>query len=153
MQRMEPPKKDAEYNKLISELKFIKNYGSIFDSSKIYAQQAIDTLNVWREKIKELENMQTARIMTLEEIDGILSGSMESHNTIFWAESRSKTTCSFGVFQLDYSDDGDFEALLIGCSWPSHYRRETYGITWRVWTTKPTDEQRKAVPWNERSSI
>ena len=116
MQRMEPPKKDAEYNKLISELKFIMNYGSIFDSSKIYAQQAIDTLNAWREKIKELENMQTARIMTLEEIDGILSGSMESHNTIFWAESRSKTTCSFGVFQLDYSDDGDFEALLIGCS-------------------------------------
>lgn len=147
MQRMEPPKKDAEYNKLISELKFIMNYGSIFNSSKIYAQQAIDTLNAWREKIKELENMQTARIMTLEEIDGILSGSMESHNTIFWAESRSKTTCSFGVFQLDYSDDGDFEALLIGCSWPSHYRRETYGITWRVWTTKPTDEQRRMTPW------
>lgn len=147
MQRMEPPKKDAEYNKLISELKFIMNYGSIFNSSKIYAQQAIDTLNAWREKIKELENMQTARIMTLEEIDGILSGSMESHNTIFWAESRSKTTCSFGVFQLDYSDDGEFEALLIGCSWPSHYRRETYGITWRVWTTKPTDEQRRMTPW------
>lgn len=150
-ENMEPPETDAQFDELISRLKFMRDYECVFDSSLNCIQLSVDTLNAWREKIKELESMQTARIMTLGEIDGILSGSMESHNTIFWAESRSKTMCSFGVFQLDYSDDGDFEALLIGCSWPSHYRRETYGITWRVWTTKPTDEQRKAVPWNERS--
>lgn len=24
-----------------------------------------------------------------------------------------------------------------------------YGVTWRAWMTKPTDEQRKAVPWDD----
>lgn len=24
-----------------------------------------------------------------------------------------------------------------------------YGITWRVWSRRPTKEQREAVPWNE----
>lgn len=106
-----------------------------------------------QERIKELEAGQMARVMTLEEIDSILTNSKEDHEKIFWVESKSRTRYSFGVFQLDYADDGDFEALLMGCSWPFHFRRGTYGITWRVWTTKPTDEQRKAVLWNERSSI
>lgn len=26
---------------------------------------------------------------------------------------------------------------------------ELYGKTWRVWSAKPTDEQRKAVSWND----
>ena len=30
------------------------------------------------------------------------------------------------------------------------YRYEwSYGWTWRCWTSRPTNEQRKAIPWNE----
>lgn len=107
----------------VAGLLFIRKYEAGFAQSIQALDAAVELLNEQEKEIHELQTkshelqtVQTARIMSLEEIDGILSGSMESHNTIFWAESRSKTTCSFGVFQLDYSDDGDFEALLIGCS-------------------------------------
>lgn len=34
---------------------------------------------------------------------------------------------------------------LDACYW----NKKTYNIGWRCWSQKPTDEQRKAVSWNE----
>ena len=31
-----------------------------------------------------------------------------------------------------------------------HYAREQYGFTWRCWTSRPTDAQREATPWQTR---
>ena len=28
-----------------------------------------------------------------------------------------------------------------------HYAREQYSFTWRCWTSRPTEEQREATPW------
>ena len=88
------------------------------------------------------------RVLTLDEIDSIIYKSAKDYERLFWAESKSRTRLSFGVFQLDITTENDYEALLIGCSWPFTYRRETYGIKWRCWTARPTDEQRKKVKWD-----
>ena len=98
-------------------------------------------------KIRELETTRDTRVMTLEEIDKIIYQSSNNYERLFWAESKSITKCSFGVFELDIETNGDYEALLIGCSWPVCYRRETYGVRWRCWTSRPTDKQREAVKW------
>ena len=92
---------------------------------------------------------QEPRVMTLEEIDNRLAESSEEYNKIFWAEVKSRTRYSFGVFQLSILDDDDYEALLLGCSWSALYRRSSYGIRWRCWTSRPTDEQRKEARWDE----
>jgi len=98
-------------------------------------------------KARDLLKAQEPRVMTLEEIDNMLAESSEEYNKIFWAEVKSRTRYSFGVFQLSILDDDDYEALLLGCSWSALYRRSSYGIRWRCWTSRPTDEQREATPW------
>ena len=90
---------------------------------------------------------QGPRVMTLEEIDDIVTKSNKEHERIFWAEVKSRTRYSFGVFQLDLATNDDYEALLLGCAWPAWYRRSSYGFRWRCWTSRPTDEQREAVNW------
>ena len=47
-------------------------------------------------------------------------------------------------------------AYVLTCvTWPSiTWARQTmgdsgYGKTWRCWTSRPTDEQREATPWND----
>ena len=87
------------------------------------------------------------RVMTLHEIDDVINIASEEYKRIFWAEVRSKTRKSFGVFQLDIASEDCYEALLLGCSWPACYKRSTYGIRWRCWTSCPTDEQRRNEPW------
>ena len=39
-----------------------------------------------------------------------------------------------------------FATQQLGGEW---MRWDDYGITWRGWTSRPTDEQRKAVKWND----
>lgn len=39
-----------------------------------------------------------------------------------------------------------FATQQLGGEW---MRWDDYGITWRCWTSRPTDEQRKAVKWND----
>lgn len=38
-----------------------------------------------------------------------------------------------------------FATQQLGGEW---MRWDDYGITWRCWTSRPTDEQQKAVRWN-----
>ena len=72
------------------------------------------------------------------------------------------------VFVDDFNEQEDFLEdikplyfdYLDACPWYVHWRgycsartyiggREaSYGVTWRCWTDKPTDEQRKAVKWD-----
>lgn len=43
--------------------------------------------------------------------------------------------------------------IMTCVTWPSitaakiSYSSENYGRTWRCWTSRPTDEQREATPW------
>lgn len=103
---------------------------------------------------KSLSNDSTVRpvaprVLSLDEIDKILYNNRTTIDNIFWVEVRSKTRYSFGVFQLDFDIDDNYEALILGSSWPHTYRRDSYGIRWRCWDSKPSEKQRKETPWDE----
>ena len=85
---------------------------------------------------------QEPRVLTLEEIR---SGTVE----VAWIEDADKAEVIPGIwFRL--SNEGGDEAVdihirdgFVGA------RLEVYGKLWRCWTSRPTDEQRKAVKWDE----
>ena len=81
------------------------------------------------------------RVMTLEEIR---SGAVD----VAWIEDADKAEVIPGIwFRL--SNEGEDEAVdihvmdgFVGA------RLAVYGKMWRAWTSRPTEEQRKAVPWD-----
>ena len=94
----------------------------------------------------ELEAAQTARVMTLEELDAIYQ-TKERHiwpfNTPPWlwmtVNPDVRQTRGFWICWRDimYSLEND----------SPFYVRENYGKVWKIWTAEPTDEQQKAVKW------
>ena len=84
---------------------------------------------------------QEPRVLTLEEIR---SGAVE----VVWLEDADKAEVIPGIwFRL--SNEGEDEAVdihirdgFVGA------RLEVYGKTWRAWTSRPDEDQRKAVAWN-----
>lgn len=84
---------------------------------------------------------QEPRVLTLEEIR---SGTVE----VAWIEDADKAEVIPGIwFRL--SNEGEDEAVdihvmdgFVGA------RLAVYGKMWRAWTSRPTEEQRKAVPWD-----
>lgn len=109
-------------------------------------QQQAEIIHKLQTKIHELQTAQTARVMTLEELDAIYQ-TKERHiwpfNTPPWlwmtVNPDVRQTRGFWICWRDimYSLEND----------SPFYVRENYGKVWKIWTAEPTDEQIKAVPW------
>lgn len=106
-----------------------------------YSRHALMCKYVLMRDALDLLNAQTPRVLTLEEIR---SGTVE----VVWLEDADKPNVIPGIwFRL--SNEGGDEAVdihirdgFVGA------RLAVYGKMWRAWTSRPTEEQRKAVPWD-----
>lgn len=83
---------------------------------------------------------QEARVLTLEEIR---SGTVE----VAWLECSDKEEVRAGLW-FKRINEGEDEGIIIHVlDGFEGLRTEVYGKTWRCWTARPTEEQRKAVKW------
>ena len=109
-------------------------------------KDALALIQQQQERIAELEAAQTARVMTLEELDAIYQ-TKERHTWPFntppylWmiVNPDVRQTRGFWICWRDitYSLEND----------SPFYVRENYGKVWKIWTAEPTDEQMEATPW------
>ena len=90
-------------------------------------------------KAIEALTAQEARVMTLEEVEALPYGHVlietDKSGSLRWLDALlfcKNTNFSFDFITLEG------RARLLG----TEYNRE-----WRVWTSRPTDEQREAIPW------
>ena len=92
---------------------------------------------------KAIESLkaQEPRVLALDEIHGSMA---------VWLEDVDKADVILAI------TESEFYALhgLCRCFITSDNRRiaplkREYGIRWRAWTYRPTDDQRKSTPWIE----
>lgn len=89
----------------------------------------------------ELLKAQEPRVMTLEESSAINGGD------IVWIEDRSLNQMIVGI-KFQSPSENCYYVMLIGSKRPQPFSKELYEVNWRCWTSRPTDEQREATPWN-----
>ena len=81
---------------------------------------------------------QEPRVMTLEDV---------KEGEAYWLEMRGIAS-EYAICKLnDHGDSAflDFAVQFGGKTLES----DRYGKTWRCWTSRPTDEQREAIPWEQ----
>lgn len=86
--------------------------------------------------INALMKAQEPRLMTLEE-------ALEAEYVYLEVRLHSSLQCECCILIKD--EDGDIVPLKKGF-WGS-LESDDYGKEWRCWTSRPTDEQRRATPW------
>ena len=114
------------------------------DLSKFYdgivtAMELIDS-----QPTVDMPKDQQPRVLTKAEIADFL-------DNIVWYETKYQDNSS-DYFALVEDYTVKHEAvwlLLIVCEQSNRLSTADYGINWRVWSARPTDEQRKAVPWKD----
>lgn len=89
---------------------------------------------------------QQPRLMTLEEI--LDRGDDEPPFLEYNLSTIS--VLKPAIFQPDNSDEGGdgYMRVVSACCASGFYNRKEYGKVWRCWTSRPTDEQMEATPWN-----
>ena len=90
--------------------------------------------------IEELLKEQEPRVMTLEEVK-------RSAGETVWAERWGDSKTIVAQFAPYDTIDDSFYFFTIGNSVSYKVYTEDYYKDWRCWTSRPTDEQRKAVKW------
>ena len=116
---------------------------------------ALALIRQQQERIKELEEAHVARVMLKDEVS-------KQHNPLndgcVWLERKGGGIVPVFLYALEYGKLYVFslyyplgpdcvmnDAETFICWW----NIACYGEKWRCWTQRPTDEQRKAVQWNE----
>ena len=84
---------------------------------------------------------QEPRVITLEKIQ---SGTVE----VAWLECSDKEEVRAGLWFKRINESEDEGIIIHVLDGFEGLRTAVYGKTWRCWTARPTDEQRKAVPWD-----
>ena len=107
-----------------------------------YPKKVQDAANA---AIEAIDSLTTSRVMTFEEVK-----QHDNKNNCVWFELPNNIIAAVFVIQ-DRTQTGiispyvNSEPLIFHLYW----NNKNYGKTWRCWTAKPTDEQRKAVKWGE----
>lgn len=93
--------------------------------------------------IKALKAQQP-RVLAKTEIADFL-------DNIVWYETKDQDNSSdYFALVEDYTLKHEAVWLqLISCDRNNRLSTADYGINWRVWSARPTDEQRKAEPWKD----
>ena len=95
----------------------------------------------------ELLREQEPRVLMLEDVH-------RDHDRVLWIECDDSKTQSIGQYrgQVYWHDrrGGKWERFVtIGFANDYLYREsEKYGKTWRCWTSRPTEEQRRKEAWD-----
>lgn len=103
--------------------------------------------------LKEME----PRVLTLEEVMST------PKDVAIWQEIKDEPDYKYEIspvaepMEIIIDDNWDFwtgkkKDTYVGIRFASegHMPKESYGKDWRCWTSRPTDEQRKAVKWNDQ---
>ena len=88
---------------------------------------------------------QEPRVMNVAEVTALEAG------TVLWVEEHQGVTWNLFPLEIDVSsihpDTGTNYLFFITYHGCKKFECEEYNRTWRCWTKRPTDEQRKATPW------
>lgn len=92
---------------------------------------------------------QEARVMDAEEVARLTE---ETYQWL-WIEEIQNITwnlhCLRAFVYSKHPDTGEFYILANGYRDIVKLESDEYGKTWRCWSARPTEEQRKAVKWDD----
>ena len=84
--------------------------------------------------LEEIKLLPDESDVFLEEIDCIVVAATISRQGEKWG-ARTDSTFFYGIESTSYESD--------------EYYNDDYGRWWRLWTSRPTEEQRKVVAWDD----
>lgn len=101
--------------------------------------------DVWRESTCPLID-KNARVMDVSEVTSCEEG------TVLWVEERQGVTWNLFPLEIDVSsihpDTGEAYLFFVTYHDCHKFECDEYNKTWRCWTSRPTEEQRKEVKWD-----
>ena len=129
-------------DKVIKELECIRDWSQFAVNKRWLVAGATEKMVKYAEDALELLKAQEPRVMTLEDLQKIAS----IRDGAVWLETGAGLMPAFMEFAMK---DITFFVAVPLTGYRQFFENDWYGKTWRCWTSRPTDEQRQAVKWDD----
>lgn len=96
-------------------------------------------LEAMYDEIRKAPDMQ--KPLTKDELRELCAA---DHEVVVYCEAKGSESTYATIIFDGKTFDREGEAPGV-----EHLSFETYGVFWRAWATRPTDEERAAAPWEE----
>jgi len=142
----------ADLDKTIKAMEICNRTDGCHSKCPYYDEPKLDKpcfIKVRFDALELLKNQQP-RLLTVEEVINHYSVPEEiRHDADKWVDYQSDIAPLYWEFRF-YTDKyiGHWRAYNAVGNRVEKYKND-YGIIWRCWTAKPTEEQCKAVPWKD----
>lgn len=135
----------AELEKVIKGLEEAKEYFRECRSNESIGSKAEN--HFWElqnatSEAAELLKAQEPRVMKFDELEDTIA------DRAVWYEAFLTEVPTIAIV-CEKSIADDAYTIFDFISGRHRVTRKTYGACWRCWTSRPTDEQREAVKWDE----
>lgn len=102
-------------------------------------------LGLIREALALLEE-QEPRVMTLDEVRNLINIPRWAEYYVSVGSGEPVIQAGWALVQYEGADEEHF--VDFATAWGlERWHVAVYGNRWRMWTARPTDEQRKETPW------
>lgn len=142
---------------VISRLQIIRTWAEVGKNyNGIQGDGCLRDVVDWIDDALVLLKEQEPMVLTLEEVKAIGTQNycqIQDENTrLIWSEegyALHAVMPTYYDFELEDGEEEPIYLYYVGTDYFKHYDQNTYGKTWRCWSSRPTDEQRKAVEWDD----
>ena len=138
----------TDREKVIKGLERIRDWSQFAVNKRWLVAGASEKMVQYAEDALELLKAQEPRVMTAGEMEKLNERICEW----LWIEEKQRVTwnlhCLRTFVYSRHPDNGEFYIMADGYREIVKKEGAEYGKTWRCWTSRPTEEQRKAVKWN-----
>lgn len=137
---------DRENEKMINALRDMADYFRVCRKHAASTGTAARRFEIYVEAAEDVAELLKAprepRVMTLKEIDD---------DDAYWFEEKyGKKSLGRNVLIHSIEEDAREPYITLVYTYgEASYKISEYGQAWRLWTSKPTDEQQEATPWEK----
>jgi len=100
-------------------------------------RETLDEMMRYADELKA----QEPRVMSLEEVRSL------QDNTVVWLEDNDKADVIPAIVNHIWNSLPNVASFTVACLREVKADMLWYGVKWRCWTGKPSDEQRRAETW------
>lgn len=133
----------ADVKEVINGLEMSYKYSNVDENNTLVPQwivlHAIALLKAQQPRVMTLQEVKSERIFWIEDADDGITVRLFPATMFGTGEYANGSKSCIFLAQKPWAIDVD--------NYEWWYFIEDYGETWRCWTSRPTDEQREAIPW------
>ena len=121
-------------------------FDALVQDEHAFAENGV-VMSSWQDRAKRIDAIREAIAFLKAQEPRVMTISDFKDEGVYYLEALPPFVLRPVIYRLDHSDPRHYNFVWKYDQFT--WNTDEYGKTWRCWTSRPTDDQREATPWQK----